>query len=148
MRSVYFRRRVYSFLCSVSWLHGELEKPCANMAITRCWWGCLSISLEIRQDLVPGKHLFSSYSVSRFCKEPRLVVWPSTKLWQQFISIETALFKEIGSFSLKCHWYRSCHSYLGHPKEISVCFQGDFRGFLFTNDVPWLPLSFGSLSQS
>lgn len=75
------------------------------------------------------------------------MVWPSTKLWQQFISIETALSKEIGSFSLKCHWYCSCHSYLGHPKEISVCFQGDFCGFLFTNDVPWLPLGFGSLSQ-
>lgn len=26
-------------------------------------------------------------------------------------------------------------------------FQGDFCGFLFTNDVPWLPLGFGSLSQ-
>lgn len=63
------------------------------------------------------------------------------------ISIETALSKEIGNFSLKCHWYFSCHSYLGHPKEISVCFQGDFCGVLFTNDVPWLPLGFGSLSQ-
>lgn len=112
--------------------------------------GLVGLSVHLLGDAgrpVPGKHLFSSYSVSSFCKEPRLVVWPWTKLWQQFISIETALSREIGSFSLKCHWYCWCHSCLGHPKDISVCFQGDFCGFLFTNDVPWLPVGFGSLSQ-